>query len=66
MLVVSCWDLLLEEIFHFQLSPFLDIEFPDTYKELVEELVHEVYDRYVDSQGNLPLEEQRMPEEGKS
>jgi hypothetical protein len=64
MIVVTCWDLLLEEIFWFQLTPFLDKVLPETYDRMVEELVDQVYDHYVQSQQGLPLAEQRMPETG--
>jgi hypothetical protein len=61
--MTSC-DLLLEEIFWFSLSPFLDKVSTSAYMLMVDELVSEIYDRYVESQEDLPLEERRMPEPG--
>ena len=64
MIVITCCDLLLEEIFWFQLTPFLDQMPWPTHDLMVDELVREIYDNYVQSQEDLPLEEQHMPEEG--
>jgi hypothetical protein len=56
-IVVSCVDILLQENCHSAFGPF---------QAFVEELVHHVYDRYLQSQRSLPLAAQWMPEEGKS
>jgi hypothetical protein len=62
---VACSDLIAEELFYHDLSPFLDMEEPETWEMMVQELVDEVHNRYVTSQQGLPVEEQRMLEAGK-
>jgi len=55
---------------HFVLEESLQVPYlflgAESFNAYLEEVVHEIYNRYVSSQENLPWEEQRMPEAGYS
>ena len=55
-----CFHFVLEESLHVPCL-FLGAE---SFNAYLEEVVQNIYNRYVQSQQDLPLEEQRMPEEG--
>jgi hypothetical protein len=60
------YDLILDAMLGSVLPPVVLMESTDTFGPFVDMAVHEVYDRYIKSQRNLPLQDRSMPEAGKS
>jgi hypothetical protein len=63
MLVATSLDLVLDESLNLP-HLFLGVEASESFQAFLEEVVHEIYYRYISSQEDLPWKERRMPEAG--